>query len=78
MTTEQKQAVAIFALFKATVEQSNHLNERLKQKEKADFKLWKQQGEKMLAHFEKSNPVEYLEIEKLADSIHNGLSHIIN
>jgi hypothetical protein len=61
----------MLALFKCTIEQSQHLTKQYKHKLAHDFAMWQQHGFKVLAHFERDYPEHFKEIENISDQIHN-------
>ena len=62
----------LIALFKATMEQTAHLNGQTEREAKLIFNRWKKQGDILLRHIEQLSDEDYLEdiTCKIEDSIH--------
>ena len=62
----------LIALFKATTEQTAHLNGQTRQEAKMVFNSWQKQGNRLLKLIESMSEEEYLEeiTCKIEDSIH--------
>jgi hypothetical protein len=61
----------LIALFKATLEQSTFLTDKLNQKPKYRFKIWQQAGMQMLQELEKVNLKNEDYLTSLTDIYHN-------
>ena len=61
----------LLALFKATVEQSTALTDKLKQKPKQTFVQWQKLGNKLWDEMLKSNQLDEEYLDSISDIYHN-------
>jgi hypothetical protein len=71
MTSKTTEALIIAALFRATVEQSNHFNREFKGVQNKEFKNWQNKGYKVMGNIG-------METSPLLTSLTEGIENCVN